>query len=247
MTALKRKPDAGDPRDRLPNASQPSDSTPRISGASGGRECASIGSVKPVPFTDERSFNAAKLEWRALVNLDDDLTGTGQRVAHYLMEVASPHHGIFPSQLRIARELAVSERAVGKAIAKLEERGWIKSFRNGGMTSNNYKMTTAVVLAGILRGRRDLARIEVKERRQKRLSGLSDRNACSGVIGTPVPVMIGTGVPVMIGTGVPPNPLSISLGAEPFEVIPEERGNREEGEPRSYSALLPDNDEEEAA
>lgn len=203
------------------------------------------GTVKPVPFTDEVSLRSAKLEWREWVNRDEGLTCSSQRVATYLIEVASIH-GIFPSQKRMASDLGITERSVRDGLAQLESRGWLRSKRNGRMRSNTYELTTNSVRLASLRMRRELARSEADHRRKGYVFQAGDRNCASDVTGTVLPVVTGTVLPSDRNEGSAYS-FDRSLSDDPLEIIPEERGNREETETRSYSTLLPDDDEEAAA
>jgi hypothetical protein len=202
------------------------------------------GTVRPIPYSDENSFRSAKLEWREWVNRDEGLTCSAQRIATYLIEVASIY-GIFPGQQRMACDLGITERSVRDGLAQLEARDWIRSTRNGRMRSNTYKLTANSVRLASLRMRRELARSEADGRRQACAVEASDRNSASGVTGTALPVVTGTLLP-SDRNSTSAYSFDRTLSSDPFETIPEERGYREETGTRSYSTPLPD-DEEEAA
>lgn len=165
---------------------------------------------------DRKTFTSQKLDLMNALVADIELTMSDRVVALRLLAHAdSSTWEIFPSQVRIALEIGLKQRAVKYCIKRLAETGWLVAERTNRRLSNRYRFSFDRV--GQITDRLNLIRDELAALRG---TALPIKKTVEGQNGAPER---GSKMPLVRGTALPPNTLRLSP-----EVTPTSAGAEDE-------------------
>lgn len=98
------------------------------------------------PENEQRPFTSWKLALWDAISMDAELNPTERLIAWRLLQhINRDTRAIFPTQRRLAIQMAVSEQTVKQSIAVLIERGWLTKKRRNRRQSNRYEFVETLI------------------------------------------------------------------------------------------------------